>query len=98
MKVVKTAVAGTVESSDVLVTIAPQADGIQIELDSTVEKQFGAAIREAVQQTLQELDIRNAAVTLVDKGALDCVIRARVKACAYRACGCETYQWGGGTT
>ena len=47
-------------------------------------------------QTLAELDIQNAAVTLVDKGALDCVIRARVKACAYRACECESYQWGGG--
>ena len=86
MKVVKAATAGTVESSDVLVTIAPQGDGIQIDLNSTVEKQFGKAIREAVVQTLAELDIQNAAVTLVDKGALDCVIRARVKACAYRAC------------
>ena len=47
-------------------------------------------------QTLTELDIQNAAVTLVDKGALDCVIRARVKASAYRACQCEVYQWGGG--
>ena len=96
MKVVKAATAGTVESSDVLVTIAPQGDGIQIDLNSTVEKQFGKAIREAVVQTLAELDIQNAAVTLVDKGSLDCVIRARVKACAYRACECESYQWGGG--
>ena len=96
MKVVKTATAGTVESRDVLVTIAPQGEGIQIDLNSTVEKQFGKAIRDAVTQTLAELDIQNAAVTLVDKGALDCVIRARVKACAYRACECESYQWGGG--
>ena len=96
MKVVKTATAGTVESSDVLVTIAPQANGIEIDLNSTVEKQFGKAIREAVIQTLTELDIQNAAVTLVDKGALDCVIRARFKASAYRACQCVVYQWGGG--
>ena len=41
MKVVKTATAGTVESSDVLVTIAPQANGIEIDLNSTVEKPFG---------------------------------------------------------
>lgn len=93
MKVVKTATAGTMESSDVMVTIAPQAEGIEIDLNSTVEKQFGTAIREAVQETLKSLDIENAAVTLVDKGALDCVVRARVKACAYRACECEDYHW-----
>ena len=87
MKVVKTATAGTVESSDVLVTIAPQGEGIQIDLNSTVEKQFGKAIRDAVTQTLAELDIQNAAVTLVDKGALDCVIRARVETAVRRGRG-----------
>ena len=94
MEVVKTATAGTMESSDVMVTIEP-GKGVAIDLDSTVEKQFGKAIRETVTQVLGELGIRDAAVTLVDKGALDCVIRARVKACAYRACACEDYRWGG---
>jgi len=95
MNVLKTAVSGTMESSDIMVTIAPNGDkGIEIELDSTVEKQFGKAIRAAICETLAELNIQNAKVTAVDKGALDCVIRARVKASAYRACQRDDYTWG----
>lgn len=95
MKVLKTAVTGTMESSDIMVTIAPnEGAGIEIELDSSVEKQFGRAIRAAITDTLAELEIRDAKVHAVDKGALDCVIRARVKASAYRACGRDDYTWG----
>ena len=95
MKVLKAAVTGTMESSDIMVTIAPnEGNGIAIELDSTVEKQFGKAIRSTITETLAELDIQDAMVTAVDKGALDCVIRARVKASAYRACERDDYAWG----
>ena len=94
MNVQKTAVTGTMESSDIMVTIAPNdGGGIEIELDSTVEKQFGKAIRATIAETLAELGIRDARVTAVDKGALDCVIRARVKASAYRACEQDNYVW-----
>lgn len=94
MKVLKAAVSGTMESSDIMVTIAPNDKGIVIELDSTVEKQFGKAIRATIMETLTALDIQDAQVTAVDKGALDCVIRARVKASAYRACEQDNYVWG----
>ncbi|MDY3986163.1 citrate lyase acyl carrier protein [Dysosmobacter sp.] len=95
MKVLKTAVTGTMESSDIMVTIAPnEGAGIEIELDSSVEKQFGKAIRATITETLAELDIQDAKVSAVDKGALDCVIRARVKASAYRACERDDYTWG----
>ena len=94
MKVLKTAVTGTMESSDIMVTIAPNdGAGIEIELDSSVEKQFGRAIRTTISGTLAQLGIQDAKVFAVDKGALDCVIRARVKASAYRACGCDDYSW-----
>ena len=94
MKVLKTAVTGTMESSDIMVTIAPnEGAGIEIELDSSVEKQFGKAIRATITETLAELDIQDAKVSAVDKGALDCVIRARVKASAYRACERDDYTW-----
>lgn len=95
MKVLKAAVTGTMESSDIMVTIAPnEGAGIAIELDSSVEKQFGKAIRATITETLAELDIQDAKVSAVDKGALDCVIRARVKASAYRACERDDYAWG----
>lgn len=94
MNVKKAAVSGTMESSDIMVTIAPHEEGgIVIDLNSTVEKQFGDAIRAAIIETLTELDIRDARVTAVDKGALDCVIRARVKASAFRACERDDYTW-----
>lgn len=94
MKVLKSAVSGTMESSDIMVTISPgDTAGIEIDLNSTVEKQFGAAIRKTITETLEQLGIHQARVTAVDKGALDCVIIARVRASAYRACVCGDYVW-----
>ena len=39
-----------------------------------------------IRQTLEALDVRSASVTAVDKGALDCTVRARVEAAVFRAC------------
>jgi len=84
-KIVKEASAGTVESSDVLVHIAPNADGIEIDVESVVLYQFGDAIRAAVLETLQEQGVENARLRIMDRGALDCVIRARVETAVLRA-------------
>lgn len=94
MNIAKTAVAGTMESSDIMITLEPQTAGVEIELKSIVEKQFGREIRQVINETLAELGVTAAKVTAVDKGALDCAIRARVKTAVYRAVG-ETvpYQW-----
>ena len=40
-----------------------------------------------VLETLERLDVRSAKLTLVDKGALDCTIRARVESAVYRSIG-----------
>lgn len=93
MKVLKSAAAGTMESSDIMVTVSPGEGSIEIELDSTVEMQYGRAIRDTITETLKELEIDSARVKAVDQGALDCVIRARVQASAYRACESEDYHW-----
>lgn len=86
--------AGTMESSDIMVTIKknPQK-GIKIELDSSVEQQFGAQIKKVIVESLQELEIEDALVSAVDKGALDCAIKARVVTAAYRACQRKDYIW-----
>lgn len=95
MEIQQTAVAGTMESSDIMVTISPNdGKGMEIDLDSTVEKQYGKAIRKTIEDTLKELKICHARVRAVDKGALDCAIQARVKAAAYRASGEQAYRWG----
>lgn len=96
MEIKTTAIAGTMESSDIMVTLDPCAgDGIQIDLNSSVEKQFGDEIRSVIRETLEQLGILDARVTAVDKGALDCAIRARVKTAAYRASGATSFSWGG---
>jgi len=87
MELVKTAAAGTLESSDIFITLEPGGEGIEIALKSPVEKQFGRRIREVIIETLRELGIENARVSAVDQGALDCTIRARVTTAACRAGG-----------
>ena len=83
-KIVRYAAAGTLESSDVFVSLEPNDNGLEIEIDSVVQKQFGAAIQKAVEDTLRELEIEHAKVSVVDRGALDCVIRARVETAVLR--------------
>ena len=89
----KSAVAGTLESSDVLVTVAPNPGrGVTIELDSEVKAAFGAAIEAAVRRELELAGVDDAHLLLRDRGALDCVISARVRCALYRAA--ETaYDW-----
>ncbi len=78
--------AGSLESNDILVTISPNAaDGIDIELTSPVERQFGSRIREVIHEALVELGVTNARVLAYDRGALDFTIRARVITAVQRA-------------
>ena len=86
-KIVKTAMAGTLESSDVFVTLEPSENGVEIEIDSVVQKQFGETIRRTVEEVLEDLKVENAKLSIVDRGALDCVIRARVETAIARAKG-----------
>ena len=81
------ATAGTLESSDVFVTLEPHDDGLEIEIDSVVKNQFGDMIRHTVEEVLEEQHVRNARVSVVDRGALDCVIRARVETAVLRGKG-----------
>ena len=84
MKIMKNATAGTMESSDVYVEIEPGTDGIQLQLESVVAQQFGESIKAVVREVLQEQGIENANVRVVDRGALECVIRARVETAIIR--------------
>ena len=93
MIIVKAASAGTLESSDVLVTASPNPEGgIKVNIDSPVlalyEEQMMAVINEAV-STLQ---VKDAVLDLKDRGAIDCVIRARTMAAICRASE-STYDW-----
>lgn len=94
MEIKKSAVAGTVESSDIMITVAPnQEEKIVIALDSSVEKQYGQEIRELIAKTLSRLNVTAAKVSAVDKGALDCTIQARTLTAVYRASEVTEYDW-----
>ena len=87
MDILKCASAGTLESSDAYVEIEPAADSITISIESVVEKQFGQKIKSAVYEVLSENGVEAASVRIVDRGALECVIRARVETAILRAKG-----------
>lgn len=83
-KISKMAKAGSIESNDILVMISPNEDGIYLELESVVEKQFGHDIRKLILKILNDEGVTNARVIAKDKGALDFTIRARMKTCIKR--------------
>ena len=85
MEILKNAFAGTLESSDVYVEIEPGTGELEIYLESVVENQFGEAILKAVREVLEACQIRNAVVRVADRGALECVLRARVETAVLRA-------------
>ena len=96
MKIEIAAVAGTLESSDAQITVEPGTEGIELTIESSVIHQFGKQIRAVVLETLERLEVTNARVTVVDKGALDCTLKARVECAVYRANGIsENLPWGG---
>lgn len=84
VEIVKKAAAGTIESSDAYVEVEPGTDGVQIRIDSVVKQQFGDAIEAVAKSVLEEYEVKNAVVKVLDRGALDCVIRARLETALLR--------------
>ena len=94
MEIVKPASAGTLESSDIAIRIEPSdTSGIEIHLTSSVMQQFGKKIEGVIRDTLKELGVENAYVDAVDKGALDCAVKARTAAAAFRAADSTDVKW-----
>ena len=82
MVIQRAARAGTLESSDISVT---GGEGIQINLVSSVEKQFGDSIRTVIREVAEEIGVENVTIEAVDRGALECTIRARVETALKRS-------------
>ena len=87
MDILKRASAGTMESSDAYVEIEPGQNGLSIQLESAVLSQFGDAIDRAVREVLAEQGVTNANIRVIDRGALECVLRARVETAVLRGKG-----------
>lgn len=96
MEIKKPAVAGTLESSDCQVTVEPGNGKVDFSLESAVIHQFGNQIKKVTLETLKDLGIDNVRISIVDKGALDCTIKARIEGAVFRAV--DQYNnipWGG---
>ncbi len=95
MELIQSAIAGTLESSDVQVMIEPGDDGLNIELNSSVYKQYGDQIMSTVHEVLENLEITDANLVINDQGALDCTIKSRVQTAVLRATNqTEDLPWG----
>ena len=86
-EILQRATAGTMESSDAYVEIEPNENGLEIRLESVVLQQFGQDIEQSLQALLLRYGVKDAKVTLIDRGALDCVIRARMETAIRRGRG-----------
>ena len=68
MELKKPAVAGTMESSDIMVMIRPNEEkGIEIDIQSDVKATFDDAIEATIREVLADFDVNDAVVAVVDK-------------------------------
>ena len=95
MEIKQAAMVGTLESSDIQISIFPNpGNGLEIQLQSVVKAQYGDAIIATMTEVLNAFDITDALVDAADRGALDWVIRARMQAACCRATGIK-FDWKG---
>jgi citrate lyase subunit gamma (acyl carrier protein) len=86
MRITKKATAGTMQSSDLTVTIEP-SDHLEIRIESTVKKQFEHLIRSRIEEVLERHGVEEGILSITDRGALDYAIEARLEAALRRASG-----------
>jgi citrate lyase subunit gamma (acyl carrier protein) len=86
MSIGKKAQAGTIQSSDLMVFVEPDA-GLVIEIESTVKRQFEHLIRAKIEEILRGQGITAGRVRVSDRGALDYAIQARLETALQRASG-----------
>ena len=86
MKILKKGQAGTMQSSDLMVTVEP-AEELVVEIQSTVKKQFEHLIRAKINEVLVKFETTSGRISVSDRGALDYAIEARLEAALQRAGG-----------
>lgn len=84
INITKSSVAGTFESSDAYVTVEP-SNTLEVTVESAVAAQFGDQIKASVLDVVKQMDAGSCRISVKDRGALDCVIRARVETALRRA-------------
>jgi citrate lyase subunit gamma (acyl carrier protein) len=82
--IVQSANAGTLESSDCLVTVAP-AESIEIEYNGANEKIFRKRTEDLAREILGRYSLAGGAIKIQDSGALEVTLRARIETAVERA-------------
>ena len=96
MEIVNTASPARWSPATPRVMVEPAAKGIELILESSVINQYGKQIRKTILETLERLDVKNVKISVIDKGALDCTLKARVECAVFRSCHItEQLPWGG---
>lgn len=76
MEIIKTALCGTLDSSDCMVTVRP-GDTLTIDITSPVDARYHESIENTVKKVCQQNNVNKVSISVQDNGALDCVIAAR---------------------
>ncbi|MBT3261393.1 citrate lyase acyl carrier protein [bacterium] len=82
MKLKKTTQSGSLESSDILITVTPAKPGAgrKIDLESVVLNAYGKSIKKDIVEILDKLDIKDVYINANDRGAISSTIKARTEA------------------
>ena len=77
----KTAMAGTLESMDCLVTVTEAApgSGITLNLEGSSVARFRSSMEKTIGNLLNSMNVKDMDVKIQDHGALDIVLEARVE-------------------
>lgn len=87
MRLTKTSSSGTLESSDISITINPvEGSDVIVNLSSVVIEQFGEHIENLIRDEILRYGLEGVEVIAKDRGALDCTIIARVQTAISRGC------------
>ncbi len=79
-----TASAGTLESSDCLVTVSP-AEKIKLEYKGANREVFAERTMQLVENTAKKLGLSGVDVLIQDQGALEITVKARLETALFRA-------------
>lgn len=79
----KIGIAGSLESNDCLVTIKESKE-FSIQVQSIVDVFYHDQIVDLISSVLEDMNMKNVEVTLVDKGALNYTIKARLLTALHR--------------
>ena len=85
MKILQTAKAGTLESGDILITVSKgETDKLIIKLETPVEALYGETIKKEILEIAESLEVKNAIIHAIDKGALHYTVTARTETALLR--------------